>query len=113
MTSADKWLNTAEARADFAEAREWFAKNPAQTMTPEQIEVADRYDKITTVLFEETGERFENIFLACGFREEEAAEMMKESEARIELKLQRQRLFQAVAGKRKKAGNRRLYPTRA
>ena len=111
MIHAGQWPNTAEAKADFAEAREWFAKNPAQTMTPEQIEIADRYDRITTVVFEEAGERFENIFLAAGFSEEEAAELMAESEARIAFKQRRRKLFQAVAGKRKKAGNRRFFPT--
>ena len=113
MTHAGQWPNTAEAKADFAEAREWFAKNPAQTMTPEQIEIADRYDRITTVVFEEAGERFENIFLAAGLSEEEAAQLMVESEARIAQKQRRQRLFLAIAGKRKRAGNRRLFPPMA
>lgn len=69
--------------------------------------------KRNTVFIMETGEGYENIFLACGFSEEEAAEMVKESEARIAAMDRRDRLFVAVAGKRKKAGNRRMFPTRA
>ena len=70
-------------------------------------------EKHYTVFDMETGKGYENIFLACGFSEEEAAEMVKESEARIAAMDRRDRLFVAVAGKRKKAGNRRMFPTRA
>lgn len=112
MTHADQGPNTAEVQADFQEAIEWFTNNPGQ-WTKEMNERADRDDKIGTVFFEETGERFENIFLAAGFSEEEAAQLMVESEARIAQKQRRQRLFLAIAGKRKRAGNRRLFPPMA
>ena len=39
--------------------------------------------------------------------------MVKESDARIAAMDRRNRLFRAVGGKRKKAGNRRMFPTRA
>jgi len=62
-------------------------------------------------VFDGEGNGYENVFLALGFSPEEAAQMMAESAKRIALRERRDRLFTAVAGKRKKAGKRRRFPS--
>ncbi len=64
-------------------------------------------------VFTSEGQAFENIFVALGFSDEEAARFMAEADEKIDLEKRRDRLFRAVAGKRKKVGNRRSFPARA
>ena len=63
-------------------------------------------------VFTSDGQAFENIFVALGFSDEEAARFMDVEDEKIALEKRRDQFFRAVAGKRKKAGNRRSFPAR-
>lgn len=73
--------------------------------------LAANNERTRFTVFDDEGNGYENVFLALRFSPEEAAQVMAESTKRIALRERRDRLFVAVAGKRKKAGNRRRFPS--